>query len=673
MLLFVGTMSISSIHYTYPIPSIGSEALGSSCTVENSTISAIMGAYENLFGAEGTYIKIQNTLCEELRNILSLLGYQNSLSSFPLDISSIFDLNELANANCNETVKAYKYYLREILTELNNLNSFITRAQNTINNASTLSGDEELVQHKAHEYITYLESLDQLSQETVKKFSSYSVVKTLDVARVVVQQKEGASEVSQEVTSKKTLDLVETSYKDLVSGYKSILDDSYASLDTLRNVATQKQQGERTLINLYYEEDIKTGATKATDKYNTNAKVSTTVQENNITTSWSPITHFDELTLLDKLKYIILYHKTSGDHYYFPDDPTCGYPCVINAVSSDLKEETKEIGNLEMFYIGFLVDRDGPTNALASFMEIKATAIRQQIQILAYQVTALNLYIKLIGRGLDMLNRSQAGDPATIPVGAYMVLRYVGANTARTLFRFADAQDRSLKDSNGNPVDTNQYLVLQYQSNNTKATDSHFTSTNNYLLVKATDEGIDAFFNIINTVGTQLDILFTQSSSTSLNGLYMNVTPGNVYRNFTVTQGPTPEIAATKTWNDASGDSFVLHFNSNSEAQQNLPKELGVVTVDVSKAVQDNYMEGVGWNDRNPDNKDVKVENVWPQLIQIWQTVYQTTQENYQSQLEAANQSVSSLQKKMDTFNTTSANFRNKSYSIYNKIVNILS
>lgn len=694
-------MSISSITYAYPIPSVGSEELGSSVPVgapgSSVNIASVINAYGSLFGASGTYVTIQNNLSAELAKILRLLGYQNSFATFPLDVSAIFDQNELTDANCNETIKAYKYYLREILIELNNLNSFITRAQNTINKASTLTGSAESVQHKAHEYITYLESLDQFAQEAVKKFSSHSVVKTLEVTRVVTQQKEGASEVSQDVTSKKTLELVETSYKDLFSDCKSILKDSYSSLDALRNVATQKQQGERTLINLYYEEDMKTGVTKPTDKYNTNAKVLTTVQENNITTSESPITHFDELTLLDKLKYIILYHKTSGDHYYFPDDPTCGYPCIINAVSTDMKEDTKEIGNLEMFYIGFLVDRDGPTNALASFMEIKATAIRQQIQILAYRVTALNLYIKLIGRGLDLLNKSQAGDPTTIPVGAYMVLRYVGANTARTLFRFTDEQNRPLKDSDGNPINTNQYLVLQYQSNNTKASDSHFTKTNNYLLIEATDEGINRFFDIVNAAGTSLDTLFSipgeknlvfQKTVTRLNldTPYCDLEPtGNVYRQFKILEDtyerPSWPLNAEwnytstetkKDWNDASGKSLVLHFNSNSDAQQNLPKELGVVTVDVSSAVKSNFSGGIGWNDRDPD-KDVNTGDVWPQLINVWQTVYQTTQENYQAQLEAANQSVSSLQKKMDTFNTTSANFRNKSYSIYNKIVNILS
>ena len=117
----------------------------------------------------------------------------------------------------------------------------------------------------------------------------------------------------------------------------------------------------------------------------------------------------------------------------------------------------------------------------------------------------------------------------------------------------------------------------------------------------------------------------------------------------------------------------VLKFNENyvEQAKAHLPKELDVTRVDVSSALK-SFPGGLSWNDITPDEgfDAEKMKPSWQTIVNTWTSLYDTTIANYKSQLEYCQKSISSLRKKGNTFDSMSSNFRNKAYTIYNKIVN---
>lgn len=523
------SLSISNVSHPYAIGTIGCQAIGATVEIApNSSLQTIYDAYKEIFAK---YNAMHSALVGQLDTVLKLFGggvsYKNRGE---LNLEDIFDQNTLIDTSalkageCKEGAKAYKYYLKDIITQLNALYSWNEKAKNLLEQLKALI-EHQSQEHdaEAHYLISQLDIADKHAQEAIKAFAEHAVSKDLTVTKEV-KYNDGITPKTD--TTTETYKVYEAEYDGVLTKsdldateytYASKLADSYASLEALRTLKTTKYTGTRTITTTYYKDSTKE---EKADKYDDLAYRETDVQTNIVAIPDPPpqsldpkilyIALFDELPLLDKLKYIIVYYKkiepqeqtNPVSRYVFPEDAKIGFPCIQPTASISPTEDTKEIGQLEMFYIGYLVDRDGPVNALASFMEVKTVAIKAQIVLLSYRVKALQYYTNLLNKGLEKLNESQAEDKdklQPIPVVSYNILRYFGANITRSLQYLKDADGNFLEDGDEKAL-TNPYLVIQYQGDKPGTGDGdhlpyHLTKNNFYALVEATEEGISSFLN----------------------------------------------------------------------------------------------------------------------------------------------------------------------------------
>ena len=155
---------------------------------------------------------------------------------------------------------------------------------------------------------------------------------------------------------------------------------------------------------------------------------------------------FNELNLLDRLKYIKLYYDVDSGKTdsVFPNDKSNGIPIVKEASRTDV------IAAIEHFFMGYLIDRDGPVNAVSSFLEVKSAALIEKIRSESEKIKALNVYLKFIQRALDILNASQSSVSSNdkgeissnsrhrIPDGAMFALTYLCGGNMYNLFETAN-------------------------------------------------------------------------------------------------------------------------------------------------------------------------------------------------------------------------------------------
>lgn len=674
------TISISSgTLYNYPIPSIGSDDIANSKVdfTASTSIKDICDAYKKLFyPADGLYYDICNKLLTQFNKILGKLGTNRNYNfniNDVLPLEEIFDENELST-NCKEGKKSYQYYLRQIINNLNSLNATLINAQNTIKQLENLTAStEQNLNNKSHSLITTLNILDNSAQDIIKKFSEYAVVKQITSYTKTLSY-DIPTDISKldfnkffDGTTPESYEVIEPAYKDLNSEELSKL-NTVKSLNDLRNLQTEKQFRVRKTVYAYISNDG-----MATNKYDPLARLEVKYHteenpEKGESSELSNIKLFDELTLLEKLEYIVLYYKHNTEPYIFPNDDVFGYPCEKPNDSASATEDTNEIGNLELFYIGYIINRNGPIDAFASFMEIKSSAISQQITLLSYRVKALKFYLNLVNRGLEEMQKSQSDGDNPIPVSSYYILRYVAANTTRTLMYLKDEKGNYLKykDEYNKEVElTDPYIVLQYsndspsnehteQINNTTY---HLTQDNSYILIKATNDGINEFISQCNNCHKKLDNIF----SNEVNNSFSNPIDTNIYQTIeSKSKVPTLKL----TWNNYNG--LFLHFTDKEFAAKCLPKELETSKVDVSK-ITGKFADNLTW-DNVPSKKEEKAS--WTNFINAWKSCFDTCIENEKSQLEYVEKSISSLRQKINTFDQTSTNFRNKAYTIYNNIIN---
>ena len=150
---------------------------------------------------------------------------------------------------------------------------------------------------------------------------------------------------------------------------------------------------------------------------------------------------FNSITLLDQLRYIRYYYELilklgATDYSVFPNSAETGYPCLPDVKSTEATQDTKNLGALEVFYVGYLIDRDGPINAVSSFFEVKTAALRNNLSLQSQKITALNIYLDFINRGMDVLNQSQANGKKRVPDGAQNALTYLCGGKMYNLFEY---------------------------------------------------------------------------------------------------------------------------------------------------------------------------------------------------------------------------------------------
>ena len=500
-------------------------------------------------------------------------------------------------------------------------------------------------------------------------------------------------------------------------------------IHTFYGIRTKKYNETRIYNTSYYKIDEKDGyktTNKLTDKYDLLAQIKTELDTEHSTISSagdSAMALFDELTLLEKLQYIRIYYKDdSSNRYVYPENNNFGYPCIKPTESTDALNDTKELGQAEMFYLGYIMDRDGPINALASFLEIKTTAIKSQIKVLMERIKAIKTYSTLLQKGFEQFSTvagSKYGSTASaIPVSAFYIYRYLSTSATRCFYY----------DDKGTP-----YIMVQYSYSGMKSgvnsdymeldagkgvdtTDGSFheSHSQNYILVRADEDGLNGFVNFLNTANMRLpdvnvkindkdfsardrqyralDILFAYPGIDGIDNHYI-IDP---YAKYTCCYHPR-NVALLNDYsfmcNDFQLDIWVgklcLHPASSYdfkipeeyrkfvkfikiENKYELPKELDVPKAKGTDVTQVDWAgDGMDWHDVTPDHgDDSQKKNQITRFFGIWQGNFETQIANYKTCLDQQEKEITTLQKKIQTFDATTTNFRNKAFTVYNKIVN---
>lgn len=300
--------------------------------------------------------------------------------------------------DCDESNIAYKFYGCKIINKINQLSDYITEANAIIKRIGTLTGNEITKNNQAHSLFVQLECLDNFCSEIAKEFGN----------RYLYDYEEDIWKLKIDDYNKSESSQLET--------------NKYDNLDDLRSIHVEAYPNKK-------------------------GNVSKTIE------------CFNELNLLDRLTYIKLYYDTTQGKtdYVFPNDKNLGVPCVKEDESSETR-----IGKLENFFLGYLIDRDGPINAFVNFFEIKTSALRSTIALMAEKIKALNVYLAFINRALNLLNESQSSNNEMIPDGTIIAMTYLCDNTAYNLF-----EDKT---------NHQKYLVIPYEDK--------------YLLVRADESGM---------------------------------------------------------------------------------------------------------------------------------------------------------------------------------------
>ena len=367
--------------------------------------------------------------------------------------------------------------------------------------------------------------------------------------------------------------------------------------------------------------------------------------------------------------------------------PKTGIPCIPTPPSTDYVKDTEEIGNVELFFIGYLVKHYNALYALALFMETKVNALLAMTKMVQRRIKALNFYLNLANRGLQALNKSQANGNSSITNDAYCVLRYLGANITRT----------SLEMTINGSTDT--YVVLQGVCNTPTANDHH-TATNNYLVLKADNDTIQKFFHYVTGDGYKNPYFYdhTFDLTKGLTTLFMFAPQlgymtqeeyerllqqgYNAFDQCTIGVGRTTQAvpgysnvypacfhlrhnAKGTEWNRETLDSIYVLYEPS---QNNLPKELEVNRLDISPILVSGYAGSENtWNDYKND-----MANSWTTLVRNWTTDYETTVQNINTEVTSTQKTVSNYRNKISNFESNAANCIKKLNLMYNQVVNKL-
>ncbi len=646
--------------------------------------------YVKLFGhltTEGSYEKVKTNILNQINKIFQLVSKRTY--SFPLNLQNILDDNPLPlpENTCLLGNKAYKDHIRDVVNQANTLYTVINNAKIELDQLKKLM-DEGAPDQEAIPCLNTLSILETQAKESTKTFSEYYVVKSGTVRTIAHEL--WFDEEKYSLLSTRAFTQYDTKEMDLTEEFKSkITDADSQSLATLRALQTKKYSYPNVLVvdTYYVERQNEEGETVKilTDRFDPDAQVEIDADWDQYQTQTSAIALFNELPLLDRLKYIILYYTLKGERSVFPNNLKTGIPCIPTPPSTDYVKDTEEIGNMELFFIGYLVKHYNALYALALFMETKVNALLSMTKMVQRRIEALNFYLNLANRGLQALNQSQSNGNASITNDAYCVLRYLGANITRTSIEMT---------INGS---TDTYVVLQGVCNTPTANDHH-TATNNYLLIKADNDTIQKFFHYVTGDGYNnpyfydhtfdytkgLPVLLflapqwgymTQEEYAQLLlqgygpldlctcgiGRTTQAVPG--YSNVYPACFHFRHNVRGTIWNGNTLDSIYVLYEPN---QNNLPKELEVNRLDISPILVSGYGGSENtWNDYKND-----MAGSWTALVKCWTTDYQTTIENINTEVTSTQKTVSNYRNKISNFESNAANCIKKLNLTYNQVVN---
>lgn len=527
----------------------------------------------NLFKSRGYYEDLRNTLTKELADICGV----SIPTKYPLTITDF--IKEDVCSDCDESNIACKFYGNQIIKKINELNSYITEAQ-------------DLLKNYTNNDLTRLQLLDTFCKKIEIEFSyHYAYDPEEDVFKIIEEEKS----VSQ-------------------------LNGSHSSYDALR------------------KDEVAT--------YPGSNPVSKTVE------------CFNELNLLDRLKYIKLYYSCNSKKtdLLFPNSKKEeAYPAVKVPESKDYNKETYTTGQLELFYIGYLVDRDGPIGALCSFIEFKSVSLLKNIEIETMRIKALNGYLAYLNQAVTSLNGREKD--AGIPKVTYGIVCLICSGFARNI--------KQLK------IDdvTSDYLVLQrdYETKKTEEGGYHLSGTNYYILVKldtgvskhVTHHGdspyiIEDNVNRINdnNLGTKVEVKDPSSDS---NEEFTGVT---FYRGFKYSDYDSTES------ND--NEFLIAKIPDEGNAQNFLPKELDITTVSAESIF--GYNGGkIHWSNSKGSSDTDKIN--YNNMINSWQSALDNYITNVNTAIESINADIEVWRSKMDTWDSLANKVRHRDYEIRQNLI----
>ena len=426
--------SVSDLN-TSPVtyPRVGGGALSA---VERKNLRvAPVGSVTATEDVKAHYTEIFNNHAKVQDNLLKQL---NDIfgKTIPMDGNRHVNFTDFIKDVCvdsDQANDAYKFYGRQIIEQINQLGDYILKARALLEQAT---GDFQ------QWLIDQLDILDGFSKEMNDTFGfRYMYDLNEDIWK-----------------------LYEDDYADATHTQFNDKDDAYKPYDKLRAMEVQAYEKQE-----YQKEPVFTQKT---------------------------IEVFNELNLLDRLKYIKLYYDVDSGKTdaLFPNDKVSGIPTVKEASKTDV------IAAIEHFFMGYLIDRDGPVNAVSSYLEVKSAALVEKIRLESEKIKALNVYLKFIQRALDILNASQSsvspddkGDIPflsrhRIPYSAMIALTYLCGGNMYNLFEAANGTKCLVIESNTNSgsfllvpegIEGMRYLLGDSGTDNSCAGNCHFVLNRN--------------------------------------------------------------------------------------------------------------------------------------------------------------------------------------------------
>ncbi len=585
------TDSISNVNYLYPVPTLATAE-----SINANTLKGIADKYKDQFEA---HEKIQNQIFNNFRSILDLQenDYKTidslGTSEFYRDTKTI-NGKKIDKNCCVEGYLSYRFYIKEIVTKLQNIEKYLNEVKEIFQNLNDLKGTDEQISNQAHALIDRLSILDKFIYENIQDFQEYFIYNN------DIKQWE---QIYTNITA--------SSIPSQLSNY-----NQYETLEALRK--TQIAYIDSSLNN-----------------------------------PKADISSFNSLTLLDKLKFIRYYYKLilekDVSFHIFPSDVETGYPCLPNVESKEKTKATQELGSLELFYIGYLIDRDGPINAVSSFFEVKTSALRSNIALMSEKISALNEYLSFINCAMDLLNQSQSNasndKKNRIPDGAWIALTYICGQDMYNLFEYKDKK----------------YLVIPYQGD--------------YLLVEASKAGM------LFLLGDKVEHIEWQDSDKDIsnsNGcLYVDLEDKRLffYNQFDVSGSSvkpvnknTPEYLATTTTTTIDGKETKCNIGYYGEYKKynnweqamvktvkisdfKLPTQLEVQTIIPGSVSKYN-----SFSDRNA---------ITTEVVNSWTTAFSNKTQYINTAIDTINTDVTLDRSKIDTFDSLCSTFRNKAHEAY--------
>ena len=616
----MSSSSISDISYTYPIPQV----LGEEET--SISISELKNSFNKWFSdSNGTFLKIRDNLLSELNTILGKSIVLNGNKKYDhLNFASF--VSQYANYpnDCTEAINAFKFYGNQIVWQINKLTDYIKQANEILKDWDTLKTNglsNQEISDLIHKDVIDLECLMNFSLEIEKIFSPRYIY-----------------------------DFDEDTWKPLDDDYSSDALNESLSNSQIKN---KKEKDDANPLDYNNLAELRTTGVKCNRKGNDNHS--------------HPLECFNELNLLDRLKYIKVYYDITGGKtdYVFPNDPTYGLPCVKE------EDKTKYIANIEKFYLGYLIDRDGPVNAFAGFFEMKVKAIEESIGIKQQEIRAYNAYLDFLNRGLDMLNSSQSEGEKRISDGTIIAMTYLCGQKMYKLFT----------DNSGK-----EFLVIPSVS-----------KASQFFLVPNDQYGMQFLLGDNGTVGA-----YRGNSSTNLGGEKTNdlfkacYTTGSLNDDNlvdTIIWGNTIEVKNNPNkYYTSTGTAIEIRYTSlpskvlyavskkpeivfyetkigSIDGVFSLPAELDIEIIKPESV----YKYASATSDYGDSEKDGTTSHTsWAQVIESWTSTFQTKISYIDTALKSTQTDIKTLRDTINTFETLTKTLRSRTHDAGLNVVNKL-